>query len=140
MVCEVCGAVKHVQGKYMQTRFRACSRSCAAVLGQRTWPRTSSLEATMFAAFERAGMHPEDQYEIDRATTDFAFPAARLIVECDGSYWHSLPAVKARDQRRDGWLRSLGWCILRLPEADIQEDADRCVAKVKRMLALRPVG
>lgn len=140
MACEVCGAEKIVQSPSRQRTFRACSRSCATILGIRSWPRVSSLETAMAEAFERAALEPVAQYAVDRATADFAFPDARLIVECDGSYWHSLPDVRRRDQRRDGWLRSRGWRVLRLPEDDIRADADACVDRVRRWLAHAPAS
>lgn len=134
MTCEVCGTQKLVQHPSHQQRFRACSKRCACLLGHRRWPRTSSLETAMAEAFERAGLQPIASYPLDRATADFAFPDLRLIVECDGSYWHSLPEVAARDKRRDGWLRSKGWRTLRLSEANIKRDPDACVQRVQRVM------
>lgn len=88
----------------------------------------------MATAFERVGLTPTAQYPVDRATADFAFPDQHLIVECDGSYWHNLPKVRRRDQRRDGWLRSKGWRVLRLGEEEIRRDPDACVIRVQAML------
>jgi hypothetical protein len=50
---------------------------------------------------------------------DIYCPAAKLVVEIDGSYHdHSQPA----DQRRDAYLREVGLCVLRIPASDVLAD------------------
>ncbi|HEX4903414.1 MAG TPA: type IV toxin-antitoxin system AbiEi family antitoxin domain-containing protein [Acidimicrobiales bacterium] len=46
---------------------------------------------------------------------DFAYPCILLAVEVDGPH-HRLDPVRARDRRRDAYLRSLGWEVLRFDE------------------------
>ncbi len=63
---------------------------------------------------------PECQYPVaspgDRPfRIDFAYVEVHLGVEIDGPH-HRDPEVQARDQRRDAYLRSLGWEILRFDE------------------------
>jgi very-short-patch-repair endonuclease len=129
MRCVVCGTICMVKPSLV-SRFRSCSRQCNGVLSQRAMPRVSSLETTMADLFTREGLAFESQYEIGQFVTDFAFPDARLIVECDGTYWHSLPGKRATDRRKDGFLKHNGWRVLRLPEADIRADARECLRRV----------
>ncbi|WP_404714284.1 endonuclease domain-containing protein [Sphingomonas sp. MMS24-J13] len=49
------------------------------------------------------------QYPIGYYIVDFACPAARLIVEADGSQH----VESAHDARRDAWLASQGWRVIR---------------------------
>lgn len=63
-------------------------------------------------------------------TVDLAFPAARLVVEADGDYWHGRPAQQERDSRKDSWLTSHGWRVLRLWEREIRADVVECVDRI----------
>lgn len=49
------------------------------------------------------------------------FLVGDLVIECDGAYWHSAPERKAKDRRRDRFLRSQGFRILRLKEEEINK-------------------
>jgi very-short-patch-repair endonuclease len=138
MACEVCGTIKIVLYS-IQKRFRACSRACAAELGRRLWPRISSIERLMAQAFAELGLTPVPQYPIDRVSVDFAFPEAKLAVECDGSYWHNLPGKHASDNRKNWFLRNLGWHVIRLTEPDIKANALACAAQVMKYLDTHPM-
>lgn len=54
---------------------------------------------------------------------DFLIPSLRLVIECDGSYWHTLPGMAERDHRKNGALSEAGYRILRLAESDIKSAA-----------------
>src|SRR4051812_41571914 len=110
MACEICGTIKMVRHSLAQ-RFRACSRRCAGELGRRSWPRTSSLENAMMRAFANLDMVVSPQYAIDHYTVDFALPNEKIVIECDGIYWHSLPRQQARDQHKNAWLERGGWIV-----------------------------
>lgn len=129
MTCEVCGKVCMVKPSLV-SRFRACSRRCAAVLSQQAWPRTSSIEKAMHDAFLAIGLTPVPQYAIGGWVVDFAFPSARLVVECDGTYWHGRPRQQLRDRQKDASLRERGWHILRLSEIDINASPADCAQRV----------
>ncbi len=49
---------------------------------------------------------------------DLACPARKIAIECDGSSHNGLKA-KERDKRKDDFLRSVGWTVLRLWNKDI---------------------
>lgn len=134
MACEICGTIKMVRHAHVD-RFRACSRACAAEIGRRAWPRTSSLETAMLQAFAYADLVVAPQYPVGYYTVDFAIPDAMLIIECDGIYWHSLPKQQVRDRNKDAWLTRHGWTMLRLTEAEIRRSPADCVVKVKHLLA-----
>jgi len=58
------------------------------------------------------------QAQMARYTVDFMLPDKKLIIEADGDYWHSLERVKKRDVRRDDYLRSLGFQVVRITESE----------------------
>lgn len=119
MACEVCGKICLVQPCQV-TRFRACSKRCATILSIRTQRgRVSSIEILLGEAMKIIKLYPTPQYPIGRYIADFAFVEQKLVVECDGDYWHNLPEQKVKDQRKDDYLTRHGWHIIRLSETDI---------------------
>lgn len=58
--------------------------------------------------------HPVPPYFID-----WALPALGLAYEADGSYWHNRPGVAEFDRRRDAYLASLGWTVVRYKEEEL---------------------
>ena len=64
---------------------------------------------------------------------DFAYVAVLLGVEIDGPY-HRDPQVRARDQRRDEYLRSLGWEILRFDEDTVVYAPTAVLHRLRRAL------
>lgn len=62
----------------------------------------------------------------DKFLCDFAIPTSKLLIECDGDYWHSLPNNVRRDKSKDAYARKSGWKILRLPEHKILNNLMDC--------------
>jgi len=83
---------------------------------------------------------------------DVVFTKAKIVVFCDGDYWHGhnwalrgLPSLESelagyseywrnkilgnirRDMENTTKLESDGWLVLRFWESDIKKDVDRCV-------------
>jgi very-short-patch-repair endonuclease len=87
--------------------------------------RTSqtSIELRMQKLLDELNIRYETQKPIGRYIVDIYIPGFNLIVECDGDYWHSLPERKKHDQKRNAWLRSQGYKIIRLWEHEIKKDA-----------------
>lgn len=134
MTCEVCGEVRQVKPS-LASRFRACSKSCAAVLSAIAQQgRSSSIEIMLQEAMKEAELHPTPQHIIGPFIADFAFIEQKLVVECDGDYWHSLPERQAKDRQKDGYLKKTGWRIIRLSETDIKLSATDCVARIQTKL------
>jgi very-short-patch-repair endonuclease len=90
------------------------------LMAARSKARPSSLETTVQKLLDALGVSYQAQVPLGKYTVDFLIESKRLIVECDGTYWHSLPETKARDIVRDAWLRSQGFTIVRLREPDIR--------------------
>ena len=68
-------------------------------------------------------------YSIDRFRLDFGFPDLKVDIECDGWFWHLKEDVLEKDRRRDAFLESLGWTVIRLTEAEIKKNASRIVSE-----------
>lgn len=133
MQCEACGKICLVKPSLV-SRFRACSRRCAAYLGQATWPRTSSIEAAVLSALRAINLDPQHQFSIPPYIVDIAFPDTMLAIECDGTYWHSTPKQKAKDRAKDKFLTNRGWRVIRLKEHEIKNSLDDCIARIIDLL------
>jgi very-short-patch-repair endonuclease len=70
---------------------------------------------------ETRGTHFRRQMPIGSFVADFACPAARLIVEIDGSQ-HAEAENAARDRQRTQWLDRAGYRVLRFWNNDITQN------------------
>lgn len=98
--------------------------------------KSSKIEEIMYRALSKKGIEVRRQYPIaGRYLADFCIPSMKVIIECDGDYWHSLPEISERDKKRDLYLKKDGWKVLHFFEREIREDASSCVDKI--LLQLR---
>ena len=85
----------------------------------------------IYGELERRGVTFVKQQVIDGLwVADALIPGARVVIECDGEYWHSRPEMQERDRKKDRYLESRGYKVLRLPEAAIRADVRGCVQRV----------
>lgn len=98
-------------------------------------PRETAIEALMYAELERRSVPFVKQQIVDGLYyVDALVPGARIVIECDGEYWHSLPDAKRRDPKKDKYLKSRGYRVFRFPEAAIHADVKACVDRVVEAL------
>jgi very-short-patch-repair endonuclease len=69
------------------------------------------------------------QHPIGSYIADFASIAVRLVVEVDGGT-HSSDAECAYDARREAFLRSKGWRIIRVWNGDVYDSPDDIVSYI----------
>lgn len=82
--------------------------------------KPTSIERTVASMLSASGVKFDAEHRIGRYVVDFYVPAKGLVIECDGTYWHSKPDVKARDAIRDEWFARHGYRVVRLTEAEIR--------------------
>jgi very-short-patch-repair endonuclease len=75
------------------------------------------------------GLRFRRQHPIGPYIADFACVPARLIIEIDGGT-HVSRADVDYDRRRDRYLRSQGWLVLRLRNEDVYESLDDCIERI----------
>jgi very-short-patch-repair endonuclease len=63
------------------------------------------------------------------ALVDFLLPN-KIIVQCDGIYWHNKPNVKQRDKKQDNILTSYGYKIFRFTDIEIEKSPQKCLEKI----------
>jgi len=91
----------------------------------------TKIELIMESELHKLGLCPDSEYQIGRLRVDFAFPEHKLVVECDGAYWHQ---DAEKDQLRDQRLEKEGWTVLHFTEEQVYETPKSCASKVKRVL------
>lgn len=65
-----------------------------------------------------AGFDVEPQVKIGRWHVDFLVVGTRVVIEADGSFWHSSDKVKERDRRKVRDLNNKNYVVLRIDELD----------------------
>ncbi len=130
MRCEVCGKVCEVKPSLV-SRFRACSRRCAATIGKLSYPRISSIEQAVAETLDALGEPYVTQKPFQWYVVDFWLPRINAVIECDGDYWHSLPNMQRIDKAKNSYFRNRGIPLIRLTESEIKADV---LAAVQRAI------
>lgn len=76
------------------------------------------------------------QVPIGRFIVDFACHAARLVIEVDGAA-HCTDEERAQDARREGFLRSVGYEVLRCTNDEVFSNLDGGVETIRLKLVER---
>jgi len=119
LTCVNCGGTfGRLKSQLGGGRGKFCSRRCLGQHSVLRKPRVSKAETVFGDALTSAGLIVLRQHRLGPWTVDFYAPATRLVIEFDGHYWHSLPAMKARDERKSAWLAEHGYrlCIVKEPK------------------------
>ncbi len=91
---------------------------------------------------------------------DIVFGPARVVVFCDGDFWHGhnwalrgIPSLEEelagysqfwkekitrnidRDKRVTAELESLGWIVIRIWESDVKSDLPACIMKIETVIS-----
>nr|WP_166931813.1 endonuclease domain-containing protein [Rhizomicrobium electricum] len=82
---------------------------------------------------EQGGFRFRKQHPIGPYIADFACSAAKLIVEVDGETHGSDEEIR-HDQRRDAYMRTLGWRVFRVTNEDVYKRLDVVLDGIARIL------
>jgi len=89
-------------------------------------------ESLLYAALERRRIPFMRQQPIDGLwVVDALIPGAKIVIECDRDYWHTLPELRERDKRKDKYLRARQYHVLRFRESELKTSVEACVDKVE---------
>jgi len=90
-------------------------------------------ERVLWKTLRRSDLGFRRQAPIGRYVADFICFRARLVVEVDGGV-HTLPEVQLRDAKRDAWLKSEGYCILRFGNERVLNDLNGVMETIRTLL------
>ena len=87
--------------------------------------KMTSAETLLWSQLRRGncGMRFRRQRPIGPYIADFACVPARLVVEVDGAT-HGSEAERRHDARRDAFLRTRSWRIIRVTNEDVHRSLD----------------
>jgi len=97
-------------------------------------------ESLLYAELERRHIPFMRQQPIDGLyVVDALIPGARIVIECDGDYWHTLPDIQKRDERKDRYLKGRRYLVLRFWECELKTNVKQCVDRLEdEMDRIRP--
>jgi len=91
----------------------------------------TSIELKINKLLTNMGIVFKDQILLEGVgNMDFFLPNYRIVIQCDGNYWHSKQKVKDRDINQDLQLMFKGYTILRFSETDIHKNIKKCQRKI----------
>jgi very-short-patch-repair endonuclease len=95
----------------------------------------SELEERFQAFLLRAGLPlPQTNRRIEGYEVDCVWPEQRLIVELDGSAFHSPTHAFEEDRARDRRLEAAGWHVIRVTWRQLHEEPELLEADLRRLL------
>jgi very-short-patch-repair endonuclease len=97
---------------------------------QEIWKCESPIERRLYKGLINNQLYPVPQYPVGRYRIDLAFPYQMIAIECDGKAYHSTPKQKAHDRKKDKFLQSKGWTVLRFTGSRIHRDLSGVVRKI----------
>ena len=92
------------------------------------------------------------QYKfMNKFMCDFCFPKQKIVIECDGDFWHANPnefsnkeklhphQIKSisRDKSKTAYITKIdqgSWTLLRFWESDIEKDVSKCVDRIEEVI------
>lgn len=130
--CKTCGKeifVKSHRVKDYKNSF--CSRKCNGIWQvKHAKKENTSIELAIEAELIRQKIPYMKQAPVGGiALVDFLLPN-KVIIQCDGDYWHSLKEVKDRDRKQDYILGSEGYTVYRFSGSEIRKSARECIDRV----------
>ena len=90
-------------------------------------------EKVLWKALRKPDLGFRRQAPIGRYVADFVCLPSRLIVEVDGGI-HALPEVQLRDAKRDAWLRSEGYRVVRFGNERVLDDLNDVMETIRTLL------
>jgi len=93
-------------------------------------------EAKLWERLRKLNIRIRRQAPIGPYVVDFACLRARLVIEVDGGV-HNRMDVALRDLKRDEWLASQGYRVLRIDSRRIPHDLDAVIAEITQAIRLK---
>lgn len=158
--CLICNAPLTI--KQISNLSKYCSRKCVGIANatrQRTPEQKASERARGVETYKKGQQKPTkievkmrnalndadikfiEQFEVVNQrykktifVCDFVLPRYKIVIECDGDFWHSLPQVIKKDRHKDAYLEACGYTVIRFTESQINKDIQGCIDKIKSHL------
>lgn len=127
ITCDNCGKIRYLKkSSHRKLILNGMCWNCYKKLQPK-----SSIEISVAEELTRRGINFKEQVLYHRMFLDFLLPN-KIVIECDGEYWHTIPENEKRDRKKDALLKKEGYTLIRLTEKEIKSDVESCVENVLR--------
>lgn len=140
-ICKICGKeFLRAPSQSVGVRGNLCSATCRSahcmlMLNSYSQGKETSIERILADVLDKLGISYEKQKPIGMFFADIYIKKDNLIIEADGDYWHNRPGAKTKDDRKNDYIISNGYNLLRIWEHDIHRDAAEII--VQHLASLR---
>lgn len=114
----------------------------------------TGIEKAMLGAFKRLHVRGYKYLPKMFGKPDFAFPFERIVVFCDGDFWHGYNYNSSKNKLPTFWKNKIesnmkrdrlinkrykqeAWDVLRFWEHDIEGNLEKCLATINKHRKLR---
>lgn len=102
--------------------------------------RITSIELKIEKELGKRNIYYKKQFPlINRTIADFYLPRYRVVIYCDGSFWHKSKwaekqGVIEKDKKQNRILTVNGYKVFRFPEVKINNSVEKCVNKIVKYI------
>jgi len=96
----------------------------------------SSIEKKIWKELNKLGIKYETQAHFDRFVVDIYISIWRLIVECNGTYWHNLPQRKERDRKLKIYAKNNNYKLIELSEYEIKKNPKQALLEGLKVMGI----
>lgn len=98
----------------------------------------TNIEIGMANILTKNSIEFEEQVVMfDKFMVDFLIEKHKLVVQCDGVYWHDRKKTKDRDREQDAYLTKMGYIVLRFTDNQILKHPNSCLKLIKQTIKSR---
>lgn len=90
----------------------------------------NGIEKLMWCTLSKLGLKFKFCPVLCGFVPDFVLENFKLIIECNGKYWHSLPEVKRRDRRKRYRFKKAGYTVLAFTDQQIRKSPQVVIDKI----------
>lgn len=113
------------------------SRHKAAISNSLNSRGGNRLENMFAKELDKNYIKYERQFSVSKYFVDFKIKKTKLLIECDGLYWHKKRATTQsifNSRKREEIIKSFGYDVLRFTDSQIIYNMQQCIDEVKRVL------
>jgi len=121
-------SLKKYWAKFNKEGRRAISESwiiAGQIASQKANP--SSIEKMICKVLDNLKIGYITQYRIKNWLVDIYIPSKNLVIECNGTYWHSLPDRIRRDKKLENYIKRTNYKLVWLWEDEIHKNPERAL-------------
>lgn len=126
-ICKLCG--KEFQDWNKERKF--CSTRCNGLWNvSHNLKKNTSIEIAIEKQLKLFNIPYIKQCPLEGITiADFVLPN-KIVIQCDGNYWHSFKDRINKDINQDFLLQFRGYKVFRFKESEIKKSAKKCILKI----------